>query len=59
MLVNHLMEIPNAIQIQINLVTVSQWIARVKATSPTSNVRDHLAVDTTVTSQSANWKYGK
>ena len=35
---NHLMEITNAGHMQIEMVTVSQWIARVKATSPTSNV---------------------
>ncbi len=56
MQINHLMEITNASHIKIVLVTVSQWIAKVKATSPTSNVRRNMDG---LNSQSASWKYGK
>jgi hypothetical protein len=58
---NHLMEITNAGHMQIEMVTKSEWIARVEACSPTSNVR--LAQDYIASGyldlQSVSWKYGK
>jgi hypothetical protein len=55
---NHLMKIMHAGQMQMRMVTVSEWIARVEACSPTSNVRicmDKCKAD----SQSLSWKFGK
>jgi len=58
---NHLMEITNAGHMQIILVTtISEWIARVEACSPTSNVSlIHSFLEWHLISQSVSWKYGK
>ncbi len=39
---NHLMEITIAVHLQIKMVTISQLIRRIKAISPTLNMRNHL-----------------
>jgi hypothetical protein len=54
------MEITNAGHMQMIVVTISEWIARVEACSPTSNVRimDSLLASN-LNSQSVSWKYGK
>jgi hypothetical protein len=51
------MEITNAGHSLIKMVTILEWIARVEACSPTSNVID--STGTNVLSQSVSWKYGK
>jgi hypothetical protein len=56
---NHLMEITNAGHGQIEMVTILEWIARVEACSPTSNVFSMDSRATTLSSQSLSWKCGK
>jgi hypothetical protein len=53
------MEITNAGHSQIRVVTISEWIARVEACSPTSNVRTNYYSGADLVSQSVSWKYGK
>jgi hypothetical protein len=56
---NHLMEITNATHMQIEVVTKSEWIARVEACSPTSNVSMMDGASGFLNSQLVSWKCGK